>query len=110
MRPESHGVTREPGIPRVSHRYPTGTDEHETRVPSPVPGDPGRKPRMGSGDGSEVSTRRSLVLAIRVSEANEPGSSGNWQLARSRTFGGCHSIHLSHGRDALILLGLAVDG
>ena len=26
------------------------------------------------------------------------------------SFGGCHSIHLSYGRDALILLGLAVDG
>jgi hypothetical protein len=70
----------------VSHRYPTGTDEHETRVPSPVPGDPGRKPRMGSGDGSEVSTRRSLVLAIRVSEANEPGSSGNWQASGPKSY------------------------
>jgi hypothetical protein len=41
---------------------------------------------MGSGDGSEVSTKRSLVLAIRVSEANEPGSSGNWQASGPKSY------------------------
>jgi hypothetical protein len=33
--------------------------------------------------------------------------STNWddEIASRRTFGGCHSIHLSYGRDVLILRG-----
>ena len=36
----------------------------------------------------------------------------NWGdgIASRRTFGGCHSIHLSYGRDALILQEYPHDG
>jgi len=38
--------------------------------------------------------------------------STNWGdgMASIRTFGGCHSIHLSYGRDALILQEYPHDG
>ena len=70
----------------------------------PVPG----VPDDGNLAWEGVTVRDSFTRSVLVNESGFPKETnrdrrGNGRyLTRSRTFGGCHSIHLSYGRDVLI--------